>query len=351
MTAAAYSQPVTAAYNATAVLNQYIAYNAPKTPAWQRDIVIEQGNIQEVAGRVLPPRKVGVSNVCGVYSYRPVTWGELSKSDKLSVLQDPNLMAWISWYKAQGRVTVPSNIGTPLPQKTAQCVNPGTTPAPKPQVALPPIEQTPYYQTVQNANSNAIARQTEKQTRDYNEYLLWKQQMEQLKQHGAMGAISSQQIPQRIGYDARTPNRGYIPQPTQYTESNTVMATAQANSPYYGGNQQPANMQNRGYAGIPQISQKPYVGQIQPPEQQIVYNQQAVNTIESNIADSPEYRELMHMRQELLNESPTPGYYQPQAQPTQMQQVSPDMGKYQINVSPAELYSPNPVYYNLKPSR
>ena len=323
MAVTASAQTAKSTYNATAVLNQYIAYNAPKTPAWQRDIVVEQGNIQEISSRILPPRKVGVSNVCGVYSYRPVTWAELSKADKLSVLQDPNLLSWISWYKAQGQVTVPQEIGTPLVPQTMNAQHAYTPPA-KPQVELPPIEQTPYYNSIKVANSNAMALQTEKQQRDYAEYLAWKQQVEQAKTHNLAPAMANN-TPRRIGATS-----GDYPR-------NTAQSLPSVNS--YN-------------AGVPVGSYNPQVMPVRPmaypqtPTQNPTpvqhYQQPIVPT--ADIANSPEYLELMRMRAELLNE-------QQGRVPQAVQNINPDMGKYQINVSPAELYSPNPVYYNLKPSR
>lgn len=323
MAVSASAQTAKSTYNATAVLNQYIAYNAPKTPAWQRDIVVEQGNIQEISSRILPPRKVGVSNVCGVYSYRPVTWAELSKADKLSVLQDPNLLSWISWYKAQGQVTVPREIGTPLVPQNVNRQQAYTPPA-KPQVELPPIEQTPYYNSVQAANSNAMALQTEKQQRDYAEYLAWKQQVEQAKTHD-FGPAMANNTPRRIGATS-----GVYPQNT--LQNLPPVNIYSEGAPVGSYNPQTMPVRPMAYSQTPIQNSTP-----------VQHYQQPV-TPAGDIANSPEYLELMRMRAELLNEQ--------QGRATQaVQNINPDMGKYQIDVSPAELYSPNPVYYNLKPSR
>ena len=282
------------AYSATAVLNQYIAENAGKYPAWQRDIVIEQGNVSDVSRRVIPPRRVGVSPVAGIYSYRPVTWDELGKADKLAVLRDPKLLTWVSWYKSKGRLTVPREIGTPLTKARYQA----------------------YVQELRNL-SHIVSN-------------------------------TSNTAPNTVAQIAMPPAQ----QPTIPVVYSAPQAIAP--QPLYN----PAY--NAGQATIVPVTPMPHAGAGSVPTVQPAYS-----------TTYPEYDEILKLRGELLRDSVplsdvsknAPGYVPndntvntaptsaPSTKLSPVVPVAPDMGKYQIKINTGDLYSEDPLYYQLKASQ
>lgn len=102
--------------SAAAALNMFIAEYSAGEISWQRDIEIEDGNIEKVSANIRPPRKIAVSSVCGIYSYRPVTWAELDSEGKKSVLNDPRLLSWIEWYGKSRLPNVSEGIAGRIPE-------------------------------------------------------------------------------------------------------------------------------------------------------------------------------------------------------------------------------------------
>lgn len=343
------------AYSATAVLNQYIAENAGKYPAWQRDIVIEQGNVSDVSRRVIPPRRVGVSPVAGIYSYRPITWDELGKADKLAVLRDPKLLTWVSWYKSKGRLTVPREIGTPLTtnpsNKTAAntAYRPTTATVASPeQVSIPPIEQTPYYAEIAQKNHQA---QAEQQKRAFEAQARYQAYVQELRNLSHIVSNTSNTAPNTVAQIAMPPAQ----QPTIPVVYSAPQAIAP--QPLYN----PAY--NAGQATIvpvTPITPMPHAGAGSVPTVQPAYS-----------TTYPEYDEILKLRGELLRDSVplsdvsknAPGYVPndntvntaptsaPSTKLSPVVPVAPDMGKYQIKINTGDLYSEDPLYYQLKASQ
>ena len=100
---------------AASALNMFISHYSSDEIAWQRDVALEEGTIGEIVRRVAPPRKLGISPSCGVYTFRPVTWAEMSADEKRAVLDDPRLAAWLEWF-AMGQK---ASLAKPIGSKTA----------------------------------------------------------------------------------------------------------------------------------------------------------------------------------------------------------------------------------------
>lgn len=98
--------------SASGALNLFLAHYCAENITWQRELQSEPGNVEEAAARTVPPRKVGVSAFAGAYSYRPVTWAELSSEERAEVLDDPRLKAWLQWFCNRQTLSLPSRIGT-----------------------------------------------------------------------------------------------------------------------------------------------------------------------------------------------------------------------------------------------
>lgn len=101
-------------FGAEAVLNLFIAQYSAGEISWQREIAIEDGNVESVSGRVKAPRKVAVSQVCGLYSYRPATWAELDAQAREEILRDPRLLPWIKWFASGRAPAVPLKLADVL---------------------------------------------------------------------------------------------------------------------------------------------------------------------------------------------------------------------------------------------
>lgn len=83
---------------AESVLNLFIADNAYQRVQWQRDIKLVPTLATPAAGRQL-----GVSEFCGTYEFRPVTWGELTSDERKELLSDPALLSWIAWFSGKSK--------------------------------------------------------------------------------------------------------------------------------------------------------------------------------------------------------------------------------------------------------
>lgn len=311
------------AYNATAVLNKFISENAAKYPEWQRDILIEQGNVSEVSRRITPPRRVGVSPVAGVYSYRAVTWGELSNQEKLDILKNPELLSWVSWYNSRGKVTLPNRIGTSLSEQAQNLAGHRSTIShtQNKQVVMPPIEKTPYYTEVIQANSRANQAQMERDAAAYNRYAKYIQTLRDIAGQKITPEQSLQQIYNMPAYASDA-------QQTQNTNTTQILGRVPAQSNMY----------------VPRISP--------------AYNEDP--------AYIPEYTEILKLREQLLSMGDQNFGAVPQvrALPTTPNSnssgsvklapivpVSSDMGKYNINITKGELYSEDPLYFQLSANK
>lgn len=405
-------QPQTASYSATAVLNQYISSFAASNPAWQRDIQLEQGNIAEVQRRVTPPRQVGVSPVAGVFSYRPVTWNELNKQDKLSILQSPTLLSWVTWYKTQNKVSEPKRIGTPIPKKNSV---PATQPVYNNQVntALPtphPVHQNitnpsaivapqlpytnsaipqqvynnrvntalpaphPVHQNITNPSAiiapqlqytNSAISQPAPQIRPVtNAPAIHTAPMGTFTQAPGThmspmvrptGICASQPVNNHSGQYINTTPMSYMPQP-QHMQPHMVVPTTVNPYTQYTNPQYPQQLNAAVRLPVPQT----YIPQPMPqpavytplPQTKIYYD--AYTQAEQSAA-----AEIHRMREAILMEGNTqtpvsqqmvPGL--PTYCPTpESKDVNHNNGKYEIQPTKGEVYSPDPLYYNLKPTK
>ena len=89
------------------VINAFLATYARGEVAWKKDI-----RLNEMPGRIAPGRQLGQSAVVGYYSFVPKTWDELSDEEKISVIEDPRLKAFLISSR-QGSLADVSTDGTP----------------------------------------------------------------------------------------------------------------------------------------------------------------------------------------------------------------------------------------------
>lgn len=109
------------------VINAFLATYAKDEVAWKKDI-----HLNETPGQIAPGRQLGQSAVVGYYSFVPKTWDDLSDEEKISVIKDPRLKAFLISSR-QGSLADVSTDGTPtFPIE-------GAKPTPVP----PPVANTP----------------------------------------------------------------------------------------------------------------------------------------------------------------------------------------------------------------
>jgi hypothetical protein len=89
------------------VLNAFLATYAKDEVAWKKDI-----RLNETPGQIAPGRQLGQSAVVGYYSFVPKTWDDLSDEEKISVIKDPRLKAFLISSR-QGSLADVSADGTP----------------------------------------------------------------------------------------------------------------------------------------------------------------------------------------------------------------------------------------------
>jgi hypothetical protein len=89
------------------VINAFLATYAKEDVAWKKDI-----HLNETPGQIAPGRQLGQSAVVGYYSFVPKTWDDLSDEEKISVIKDPRLKAFLISSR-QGSLADVSADGTP----------------------------------------------------------------------------------------------------------------------------------------------------------------------------------------------------------------------------------------------
>jgi hypothetical protein len=72
------------------VINAFLATYAKEEVAWKKDI-----RLNETPGQLAPGRQLGQSAVVGYYSFVPKTWDDLSDEEKISVIKDLRLKAFL----------------------------------------------------------------------------------------------------------------------------------------------------------------------------------------------------------------------------------------------------------------
>jgi hypothetical protein len=112
------------------VLNAFLATYAKEEVAWKKDI-----HLNETPGQIAPGRQLGQSAVVGYYSFVPKVWDDLSDEEKISVIKDPRLKAFLISSR-QGSLADVSADGTPtFPIEAAKTVpvppSVASTPEPK----------------------------------------------------------------------------------------------------------------------------------------------------------------------------------------------------------------------------
>jgi hypothetical protein len=90
------------------VINAFLATYAKEEVAWKKDI-----HLNETPGQIMPGRQLGQSAVVGYYSFVPKTWDDLSDGEKISVIKDPRLKAFLISSR-QGSLADASADGTPI---------------------------------------------------------------------------------------------------------------------------------------------------------------------------------------------------------------------------------------------
>src|SRR5579871_176841 len=107
------------------VINAFLATYAKEEVAWKKDI-----RLSETPGQIAPGRQLGQSAVVGYYSFVPKTWDDLSDEEKISVVKDPRLKAFLISSR-QGSLADVSDAGTPVfPIEGARPVPPPAPGAP-----------------------------------------------------------------------------------------------------------------------------------------------------------------------------------------------------------------------------
>ncbi len=90
------------------VINAFIATYAKEEVAWKKDI-----RLNETPGQIAPGRQLGQSAIVGYYSFVPKTWDDLSDEEKIAVIKDPRLKAFLISSR-QGSLANVSADGTPV---------------------------------------------------------------------------------------------------------------------------------------------------------------------------------------------------------------------------------------------
>jgi hypothetical protein len=111
------------------VLNAFLATYAKDAVDWKKDI-----HLNETPGQIAPGRQLGQSAVVGYYSFVPKTWDDLCDEEKVLVIKDPRLKAFLissrqgslANVSADGTPTFPIEAAKPVPASPA-----ASTPEPK----------------------------------------------------------------------------------------------------------------------------------------------------------------------------------------------------------------------------
>ena len=90
------------------VIDAFLATYAKEEVAWKKDI-----RLNETPGQIAPGRQLGQSAVVGYYSFIPKTWEDLTEEEKVTVIKDPRLKAFLISSR-QGSLADVSADGTPV---------------------------------------------------------------------------------------------------------------------------------------------------------------------------------------------------------------------------------------------
>jgi hypothetical protein len=109
------------------VINAFLATYARQEVAWKKDI-----RLNETPGQIAPGRQLGQSAVVGYYSFVPKIWSDLSEEEKISVIKDPRLKAFlissrqgsVADVSADGTPTFPIEAAGPVPSPVASAPEP-----------------------------------------------------------------------------------------------------------------------------------------------------------------------------------------------------------------------------------
>jgi hypothetical protein len=113
------------------VINAFLATYAREEVAWKKDI-----HLNETPGQIAPGRQLGQSAVVGYYSFVPKIWDDLSDEEKISVIKDPRLKAFLISSRQASLADV-SIDGTPIfPIEAAKPAPPPVASTPEPKSIL-----------------------------------------------------------------------------------------------------------------------------------------------------------------------------------------------------------------------
>jgi hypothetical protein len=113
------------------VIDAFLATYAKEEIAWKKDI-----RLNETPGQIAPGRQLGQSAVVGYYSFVPKTWNDLSDEEKISVVKDPRLRAFLISSRQGSLADVSADGTSAFPIEGAGPVPPPATSAPGPKSIL-----------------------------------------------------------------------------------------------------------------------------------------------------------------------------------------------------------------------
>ena len=97
--------------SAIAVLDAYLAGEAPSTPEYRADLQPGGDPARVPAGRLL-----GLGPIAGPFTYRPKTYAELSRSQRAALLREPRFRRFVAQF-ASGRGGAPAARWTVAPEE------------------------------------------------------------------------------------------------------------------------------------------------------------------------------------------------------------------------------------------
>jgi hypothetical protein len=74
-------------------LNVFIAQNAYENIQWQKDVTIIKSKQDVEPGKLL-----GISSFAGYYSYKPISYDEMTSEQRKELFDHPKLKAWLQYY-------------------------------------------------------------------------------------------------------------------------------------------------------------------------------------------------------------------------------------------------------------
>jgi hypothetical protein len=93
-------KPARAAIPLSSALNLFIQAHAASRLEWQTDLTIIEDPTQLEAGKFIGK----AHGLKALYSYRPVTFEQLTLAGKKDLYNDPRLLPWLEWFSGKQRL-------------------------------------------------------------------------------------------------------------------------------------------------------------------------------------------------------------------------------------------------------